>query len=115
MIVNIDTHRVKTLDDVRVFLASSSAFQFTLADREAAYPWIEATLTQLGYKKLGKGGERADQNLCGESHWHLKSPGDPIDCSVPKDRPDPRSPRPTGEALPAPVHTGGYRFVGQGG
>jgi transposase InsO family protein len=54
MIVNIDTHRVKTLDDVEVFLASSSAFQFTLADREAAYPWIEATLTQLGYKKLGK-------------------------------------------------------------
>ena len=54
MIVNIDTHRVKTLDDVRVFLASSSAFQFTLADREAAYPWIEATLIQLGYRKLMK-------------------------------------------------------------
>ena len=54
MIVNLDTHRVKTLDDVWVFVASSKSFHFTVAEREAAYPWIEATLRQLGYKTLGK-------------------------------------------------------------
>lgn len=59
MIVNLDTHRVKTLDDVRTFVSSSQAIEFTLADRDAAYPWIEATLSQLVYQSLGK----ADKGL----------------------------------------------------
>jgi len=54
MIVNLDTRRLKTLDDVRAFLAGSSPFQFTLTDRAAAYHWIEGTLRQLRYATLGK-------------------------------------------------------------
>lgn len=54
MIVNLDTRRLKTLDDVRAFLAGSSPFQFTLADRTAAYRWIEDTLRQLRYPTLNK-------------------------------------------------------------
>jgi transposase InsO family protein len=54
MIVNLDTRRLKTLDEVRAFLAGSSQFEFTLTDRTEAYRWIEATLRQLGYANLGK-------------------------------------------------------------
>ena len=54
MIVNLDTPRLKTLDDVRAFLAGSSPFEFTLTDRADAYRWIEATLRQLRYATLGK-------------------------------------------------------------
>jgi len=54
MIVNLDTHRLKTLDEVRAFLAGSTQFQFTLTSREDAYAWVEATLQQLGYRRLGK-------------------------------------------------------------
>ena len=54
MIVNLDTHRLTSLDDVRAFLAGSSPFQFHLTAREDAYRWIESTLRQLGYLRLGK-------------------------------------------------------------
>ena len=54
MIVNLDTRRLKTLDDVRAFLAGSSPFQFALSDRADAYRWIEGTLRQLRYTTLGK-------------------------------------------------------------
>jgi hypothetical protein len=54
MIVNLDTRRLKTVDDVRAFLAGSSPFQFTLTDRTEAYRWIEDTLRQLRYTGLGK-------------------------------------------------------------
>lgn len=54
MIVNLDTHRLTSLDDVRAFLVGSSPFQFTLTAREDAYIWIETTLRQLGYLRLGK-------------------------------------------------------------
>lgn len=52
--MNLDTHRLKTLDEVRAFLAGSSQFQFTLTSREDAYAWVEATLRQLAYQRLGK-------------------------------------------------------------
>jgi hypothetical protein len=54
MIVNLDTERLKTLDEVRAFLAGSSQFQFTLTARVDAYDWIETSLRQLGYLRLGK-------------------------------------------------------------
>lgn len=54
MIVKLDTHRLKTLDEVRAFLSGSSQFHFTLTAREDAYAWIETTLRRLGYLRLGK-------------------------------------------------------------
>jgi len=59
MIVNLDTHRVRSLDEVRAFLAGSSQFEFTLRGREDAYAWMETTLRQLRYLHLGK----ADRGL----------------------------------------------------
>lgn len=54
MIVNLDTQRLKTLDDVRAFLAGSIQFDFALTDRAEAYRWIEDTLRRLRYVTLGK-------------------------------------------------------------
>jgi hypothetical protein len=54
MIVNLDSRRLKTLDEVRAFLAGTSQFEFTLTDRTAAYRWMETTLRQLRYRTLGK-------------------------------------------------------------
>lgn len=59
MIVNLDTQRLKTLDEVRAFIAGSSPFQFTLTNREDAYKWFTATLQQFRYASLGK----ADKGL----------------------------------------------------
>lgn len=54
MIVNLDTRRLKTLDDIRAFLAGSLQFDLSIADRTAAYRWIEDTLRRLRYATLGK-------------------------------------------------------------
>lgn len=52
--MNLDTQRLKTLDEVRAFLAGSGQFDFNLMAREDAYAWIETTLRQLGYLRLNK-------------------------------------------------------------
>ncbi len=54
MIVNLDTRRLKTLDDIRAFLAGSLQFDLSITDRTAAYRWIEDTLRRLRYATLGK-------------------------------------------------------------
>ncbi len=53
MIVKLDTH-LKTLAEVRDFLAGSGGFEFAQTGREDAYAWVETTLRQLGYLRLGK-------------------------------------------------------------
>lgn len=54
MIVNLDTRRLKSLDDIRAFLGGSTQFDLSISDRTAAYRWIEDTLRQLRYATLGK-------------------------------------------------------------
>jgi hypothetical protein len=54
MIVNLDTRRLKTLDDIRAFLAGSGQFELAITDRAEAYRWIEESLRQLRYATLGK-------------------------------------------------------------
>lgn len=66
MIVNLDIRRLKTLDDVRAFLADSSPFEFTPIDRAEAYRWIEATLRQLRYATLVKADKGAVRHYVGK-------------------------------------------------
>jgi len=54
MIVKLDTHRLTTLAEVRGFLAGSSHCELTQTGREDAYEWVETTLRQFGYLRLGK-------------------------------------------------------------
>ena len=52
--MKLDTQRLKTLDEVRAFIAGSSPCQFTLTNREEAYTWLQASLLQFRYATLGK-------------------------------------------------------------
>ncbi len=54
MIVKLYSQRLQTLDEVRAFLTGSAALDFKVPERQDAYRWIEDTLRQLGYKRLGK-------------------------------------------------------------
>lgn len=59
MIVKLHSQRLQTLDEVRDFLAGCSPLDFQVPSRNEAYHWIEHTLRQLGYLRLGK----ADKGL----------------------------------------------------
>jgi len=54
MIVKLHSQRLQTLDEVRAFLAGSGPLDFKVPARHEAYDWIENTLRQLGYQRLGK-------------------------------------------------------------
>lgn len=54
MIVNLDTRRLKTPDDIRTFLRGNTQSDLSISDRTAAYQWTEDTLRQLRYATLGK-------------------------------------------------------------
>ena len=43
------TERIRTLDDIRAFLAGNDAADITPHDREAAYAFVERTLVRFGY------------------------------------------------------------------
>lgn len=54
MIVKLHTQRLQTLDEIRAFLDGASPLDFTVPSRPEAYGWIESSLCQLGYLRLGK-------------------------------------------------------------
>ena len=54
MIVKLHTHRLQTLEEIRTFLAGTTPLDFDVPSREEAYGWIEGSLRQLGYLRLGK-------------------------------------------------------------
>jgi transposase InsO family protein len=59
MIVKLHTQRLQTLEEIRGFLAGAAALDFDVPSHQDAYGWIEASLCQLGYLRLGK----ADKGL----------------------------------------------------
>jgi transposase InsO family protein len=59
MIVKLHCQRLQSLDEIRAFLAGSVPVDFEVPSREEAYGWVEASLRQLGYLRLGK----ADKGL----------------------------------------------------
>ena len=54
MIVSLQTHRVRTLDQVREFVSSGGEPSFRHADRRSAYEFCQQTLVRFRYKSLGK-------------------------------------------------------------
>ena len=54
MILDFNTHRVRTLKDLHDFMAGSESFDFKPVSRLEVYCFIEATLTTLGYPDLGR-------------------------------------------------------------
>ena len=54
MIVMLQTQGLKSLDDLRAFLAGSQGVEIRTPEREAAYAFIGQTLKRFGYARLGK-------------------------------------------------------------
>ena len=54
MIVKSHSQRLQTVDEIRAFLSGSTTFDFELHSREEAYRWIQDTLRQFGYLRLGR-------------------------------------------------------------
>jgi hypothetical protein len=54
MIVKLHPQRHQTLQEIRDFLAGSGPMDFSIPDREEACDWIENSLRQLRYLRLGK-------------------------------------------------------------
>ena len=54
MIVTLLTHRLQTLEQVRVFLDGTDAIELAAADRQAAYDFISQALKHFRYQRLGK-------------------------------------------------------------
>ena len=54
MIVKLHTQRLQSLEEIRAFLAGAIPLDFDVPARSDAYAWIEGSLCQLGYLRLGK-------------------------------------------------------------
>ncbi len=54
MIVKLHTQRLQSLEEIRAFLAGTLPLDFDVPARSDAYGWIESSLRQLGYLRLGK-------------------------------------------------------------
>lgn len=52
--MKLHCQRLQSLDEIRSVLAGATSLDFEITSREAAYAWIEASLRQLRYLKLGK-------------------------------------------------------------
>lgn len=59
MIVKLHTQHLQTLEEIRAFLAGTTPLDFAVPARQDAYAWIEVSLRQLGFLRLGK----ADKGL----------------------------------------------------
>ena len=61
MILKLDIERVRTIDEVRDFMAGSEPVDFHLTDRRGAYDFVTRTLRRLNYARLTK----ADKGVVG--------------------------------------------------
>ena len=59
MILKMETERLTTLEEVRLFIAGSAAVDFAGADRESTYEFTRRTLSRFEYGRLG----RSDKGL----------------------------------------------------
>ena len=54
MIVDIQTRRLRTIEQLRAFVEGNEAVDFQSRDRGEAYGFARATLERFGYRRLGK-------------------------------------------------------------
>lgn len=52
--MKLHSQRLQSLEEVRNFLAGALPLDFKVLSRKDAYHWIETSLCQLGYLRLGK-------------------------------------------------------------
>ena len=54
MIVDIQTRRPRTIEQLRAFAEGNEAVDFQPRDRDEAYGFARETLERFGYRRLGK-------------------------------------------------------------
>ena len=54
MVTYMNDKKIRTLDDVRAFLAGSVEMEFSITDKAERYWWIEQTLRRFKYRTLGR-------------------------------------------------------------
>ena len=54
MILKLDIERVRTIDEVRDFMAGSELVDFHLTERRGAYDFVARTVRRLSYAGLSK-------------------------------------------------------------
>ena len=66
----LQTHRVRTLDQVRSFLDGAQPVEIQSLDRSARYEFAARTLRQFGYWRLGKADKGVVRRSAGKvSGW----------------------------------------------
>ncbi len=59
MVTYMNEQKIRSLEDVRIFLAGTMEVEFSIQDKDERYRWIEQTLRRFKYRTLG----RADRGL----------------------------------------------------
>jgi transposase InsO family protein len=55
MVTHMNEKKIRSLEDVRTFLAGTMEVEFSIEDKIARYRWIEQTLRRFRYATLGRG------------------------------------------------------------
>ena len=84
MILKLDIERVRTVDEVRDFMACSEPVDFHLTERRGAYDFVTRTLRRLSYAGLTKADKGGRASLCGEGHGVVAGAEHAADWSVPE-------------------------------
>lgn len=55
MVTQMNEKKIRSLEDVRTFLAGTMEVEFSIENKTARYRWIEQTLWRFRYATLGRG------------------------------------------------------------
>ena len=100
----LQTHRVRTLDQIRSFLDGAEPVEVQPLERSARYEFVAQTLRRFGYWRLGKADKGVVRRFAGKVSGLSPSATDPPHRPAPLDRAHPRPPRPTPAAFPPALH-----------
>jgi hypothetical protein len=71
-----------SLEGIRAFLAASEPVQFAGQKREEIYRWVEQTLREQDYQRLGRSERGFGTAVCGEDDGAQPGTGDPSDSNL---------------------------------
>ena len=54
MVTYMNDKKIRSLEDVRTFLAGTLEVEFSIQDKDERYRWIEQTLRRYKYRMLGR-------------------------------------------------------------
>ena len=85
MILKLDIERVRTIDEVRDFMAGSEPVDFHFTDRRGGVRLRDADPETAELRRVEQGGQGGRASLCGEGHGVVASAEHAADRSAPED------------------------------